>query len=211
MQKKNADRVDIRKREMVRCTEEKTEVDMRMFRGLIVLGLASGLFVACGSDDDRAASGSTYTGTDSMVADTSLSNEAVDSNLNDAMETLADANISGQTLALALAASEDDSTSTWDRICEVKEGDAVVTRKRVIDRVKEKTTANRTFSNVMQGSWLQVRTWSKTDAEVACNAASKTANVDWNSDLTGYTLGVKFERSMTHTVSMELIKQKKRQ
>ncbi len=169
----------------------------------VCLVLAGSLFVACGQKDERAETSST-----SLTSDSAQSETAVAASFNEAMDSMSDTNMSsGSAAAFALENGLGaDVEITMDRSCEALNGKAVVTINRDKTMSWERSNARLSISASSSIENDIVRTWSKEGDSVACELNGKAAAIDFEADLTGYTLDVSIKRNASRTMEKTVVR-----
>jgi len=162
-------------------------------------------FSACGkssrSDDEDDA------GSDSVVDDAQLNQEAANASLTDAVEAMSDSNEAGasaSSLALATAEVTRTDNSTFTKSCAADGDNAVVTIDADIDVKRSLVTRRAERSWVLTGSEDITRTWSKevADAAVAVGCSGKHAAITWSADPTGVSVDIDFKRTRVVNVDV---------
>lgn len=177
----------------------------------LTLALVVGLiFNACGQglqqhidDEDKEQKDTTpIAQEESLVQDTNLNQEAVEANLTDALEALADSNAAKTTTSFALFSRKITDNSTFEKKCEAKEGTAYVTIDASIDRNLVIETPRRKRTKDISGEGHQERTWSSESKDIPCAENGHHALPSWEEAIPGLKLAVKFERSKDVNVEM---------
>jgi len=167
---------------------------------LFAYGLLSALLLGCGTANDRASTTQTLK---SLLSDSVLTQESVNVNLSDAMDTLIDANMvqgSSTTLQLSDSANQDHDQSKREKKCEVSGDKAVVTLSSELNHSFSHKGKRITLEAEHTGKTEVIRTWSKEGAMIACKD-SKRPDIDLSADVTGLNLKVSFERTMSRSFS----------
>jgi len=146
------------------------------------------LSLACGQVDNAREQNQSSA---QLSADSGASEQAVAASFSEALSSLSDGNLSPSTTSLALANPSDTVTS---KSCSVSGDKAVVDIS--LERSLSWEKQLRRFLVSMSSSIKSqlTRTWSKEGTAIACN--DKSAAIDFESNLEGYQLDVKINRTI---------------
>ena len=176
-----------------------------------LLAALSMTVVSCGQGQERKATETTDSSSNSPGADGSVSGDselsvsAVETVMTDSIESLVTQSSSGASLALT-SEKEGTDKSVYNRECKVDGNNAVVKISTTMDRSESIERPNVSMSRKISGASSQTRIWSKSKdgaaVAVVCGPNNKAAAIDWESDLAGMKLDLTFERSRSNAVSI---------
>lgn len=153
---------------------------------------------SCGRQDNSASSSG-----EDLGADSSVSQQVLQSNVQESLESLSEENSSA---SLNLDANPElELASGVSRSCVVESQSAKVTISSDISKDVTISGRLRTIKRSLSGKGEQVRVWSRSGGSVDCAASGKYAGIDWK-NVDGLSLKVSFSRSRAASDSITNIK-----
>ena len=153
---------------------------------------------SCGRQDNSASSSG-----EDLGADSAVSQQVLQSNVQDSLESLSEENSSA---SLMLDGNPEFALASGvSRSCVIESQNAKVT---ISSDISKDVTINgrlRTIKRSLSGKGEQVRVWSRSGGSVDCAANGKHAAIDWK-NVEGLSLKVSFSRSRASSDSVTNIK-----